>query len=133
MPGAIVHVLVGVLAALIVHFSHRKLEYSLAIFLGNLLPDFITFGFTALRQLTLDVFHVQKDAFYQNLVTWTYNPANWFMIGFFVLGLGLFLYHYHFIKKKRLEEYAELYGFLLAGILIHLILDVLIMEQGAWI
>jgi len=133
MPGAIVHVLVGIFAALIVHFTHRKLEYSLAIFLGNLLPDFITFGFTALKQMTFDVFNIEQDAFYHNLVSWTYNPANWFMMGFFVLGLALFLYHYHFIKKKRFEEYAELYGFLLAGILIHLILDLLIIEQGALI
>ena len=53
-------------------------------------------------------------------------------IGFFILGVGLLLYHYHVIKKKKMEEYAELYGFLLIGILVHLILDAFFIE-GSWL
>ena len=133
MAGGIVHISAAILCAVAIHMIHFKWEYSYAIFIGNLLPDAMKFGLTALKQSTLDMFHVQKsDAFYKFMSNNTSDWSNWFSLGFFVLAVSLFLYHYHFIKKKRLEEYSELYGFLLAGILIHLVIDIFVIEKGIW-
>jgi hypothetical protein len=132
MPGAIPHITVGLLSAFAIHLKHFKLEYSLAIFLGNLLPDMIKFGFSAIKQGTFAIFIINQDGFYQVLSKLTTNPANWFTIGFFILLLATFLYHYHVIKKKKLWEYEELYVFLLLGVITHLIMDVLIIEKGPW-
>ncbi len=59
MPGAIPHLIVGLLSAAIVHKKHMKLEFSLAIFMGNLLPDAITFGISAITQGTLKIFSIK--------------------------------------------------------------------------
>ena len=133
MAGALTHIGIGIAAALVVHFIHFKLEYSLSIFVGSLLPDAIKFGFSAIKQLTLHVFSVEKDSFYTGLNDITSAYVNWFSIGFFILGVGLLLFHFHYIKKKTMEEYDELYVFLLVGIIIHLILDTLIIERSMWL
>ena len=133
MAGGLVHIAVGLLSALIVHLRHFKWEYSYAIFIGNLLPDALKFGLTALKQGTLYLFDVNKsDGFYKVLSSSTSDWGNWFSLGFFVLAVLLFLFHYHYIKKKTFDEYSELYVFLLIGVLTHLVLDILVIESGVW-
>ena len=132
MPGAIPHILIGLLSAAIVHRRHMRLEFSIAVFLGNLLPDVIKFGISAVKQGTLAVFYVKQDGFYNFLSKLASSTANWFTIGFFTLLLITFLYHYHVIRKKKLWEYEELYVFLLIGIITHLIMDALFIEKGPW-
>lgn len=61
------------------------------------------------------------------------DSTHWFTLDFFVFSLALLLYHFHIVNKKTMEHYAELYGFFLTGILVHLLLDVLIIERGPWI
>lgn len=133
MPGVLTHTIVAIVCLIVVHLIHFKWEYSYSIFIGNFLPDVIKFGFSGIKQGTLAIFKVKKDSFYQFLSILTSNPANWFTIGFFIFGTTLLLYHFHYIKKKGMEEYDELYVFLLIGIIIHLILDVLIIETSIWI
>ncbi len=131
MPGAIVHIATGILCGLIVHFIHFKLEYSLSIFIGNLLPDVIKFGFTGVTQKNLNPATIDiHTGIFRFLSEKTSSFNFWFTIGFFIMGSVLLLYHYHVIKKKKMEEYAELYGFLLVGILAHLIMDFLFIETS---
>lgn len=127
------HIGVGLLSGLIAYLIHFRIEFSLSVFIGNLLPDAIKFGFTALKQGTLSIFSVNmKDEFYRNIAAFTYSSTNWFSFGFFLSSVLIFLYHYHYIKKKKMEEYEELYAFLLIGIITHLIMDVLIIEKSVW-
>src|SRR3989344_396321 len=123
MGGVLTHTIIGIVIALIVHFMHYRLEFSLAAFVGNLLPDALKFGITAIKQ----------DSFYQFLAVHTSNYANWFSLGFFIFALMVLLYHYHIIKKKKMFEYDELYFFLLIGIVMHLITDAIVIESNAWI
>ncbi|MEK6837333.1 MAG: hypothetical protein AABX69_01665 [Nanoarchaeota archaeon] len=132
MPGAIVHVIAGFLSAALVHLKHFRLEFSLAIFIGNLLPDAIRQGVSAVVQGTVNVLNVKEDGLFRFLAGTTHGTAHWFTLGFFLLLLITFLYHYHVIKKKKLWEYEELYIFLLLGIITHLIMDALIIEKGPW-
>ena len=132
MPGAIPHIIAGLLSAAIVHKKHMRLEFSIAIFIGNLFPDVIKFGISAIAQGTVNVFSIKQDSLYHTLSAITYNPGNWFTFGFFMLLSITLLYHYHVIKKKKLWEYEELYIFLLIGIIMHLVMDALIIEKGPW-
>jgi len=131
MAGALVHIGVGLLLALIVYLLHFRLEFSLAIFIGSLLPDAIAFGLSGLTQKNLNPCTVNtQTGIFRFLSGWTNSFNFWFTIGFFVLAVALFFYHFHVIKKKKMEEYSELYAFLLIGIIIHLIMDVFIIEAG---
>ena len=83
MPGVLVHVSIGVLSALLVYFVHYKSKYSVAIFIGNLLPDWIKFGISALKQGTLRLSEIKFDSFYRFLSESTSLYSNWFSAGFF--------------------------------------------------
>ncbi|HLC66482.1 MAG TPA: hypothetical protein VJK52_02475 [Candidatus Nanoarchaeia archaeon] len=133
MPGALIHVAVGLLCAFIVHLRHFRLEFSNAIFIGNLLPDVIKFGAAMLYSRTLDPMKIDRGYLYQMLAENTSAYTVWFTIGFFLLAVLIFLYHFHVVQKRKMEEYAELWGFLLLGIIVHLVLDALFVEQGPWI
>ena len=132
MAGAIPHILAGLILAIIVHLIHFKLEYSLSAFIGSLLPDAIKFGLSAIVQATWNIFGIKQDAFFMTLHEISSSPANWLSLGFFIFALSVFLYHFHVIKKKTMEEYDELYVFLLIGVGLHLIMDVFIQEKGPW-
>jgi len=130
MAGALTHIFAGLILAIIIHLIHFKFEFSMAAFVGSLLPDAIKFGISAVVQATWNIFGVAQDAFYLTLRDITSNPMNWFGAGFFIFAIGVFLYHFHVIKKKTMEEYDELYVFLLIGVALHLIIDFFIKEKG---
>ncbi|HLC33291.1 MAG TPA: hypothetical protein VJJ82_05680 [Candidatus Nanoarchaeia archaeon] len=132
MPGILFHIAAAVISLLVVHFIHFKLEYSLAVFIGNFLPDALKFGISGIYQGTLSIYHIRQDYFYFYLDDLSGQITHWLSAGFFVFGLLLLLYHFHCVKKKSMEEYDELYVFLLIGIVTHLVMDALIIEQGIW-
>lgn len=132
MPGLIPHLIAGLTTAIIVHVFHSRFEFSASVFLGNLIPDVIKFGLSAIFQGTFFVFAVEKDQTYQLLNSITSNITNWMAMGFVIFAICGFLYHHHIIKKKTMEEYDELFGFFIVGVVTHLIMDLLIFEKGPW-
>ncbi|MDP4012202.1 MAG: hypothetical protein Q8R00_01185 [Candidatus Nanoarchaeia archaeon] len=123
MPGALIHIAAGLLSAFIVFRLYKKLEFSLAIFLGNLLPDVIKISFLAMYHKNLDLTGLIQSNYHH----FTHGLANglWFTLVFFIfwIVLGWLLYHYHFVKKKKFYEWEELIIFLLIGYIIHIALD----------
>lgn len=133
MAGAIPHLVAGFFLLMVIHYIHFKWEYSWAAFAGSLMPDAIKFGLTAIKQSTVNILVLRQDPLYATLSSITSSPANWFSLGFFLFGLTLMLYHFHYIKKKKMEEYDELFVFLVIGVILHLAMDVLFIEQGVWL
>jgi hypothetical protein len=133
MAGALTHIIIAFLCLAIVYLIHFKWEYGLSIFIGNLLPDVIKFVVSGIKLGTISIFSITHTEFYPFINGITSDMTIWFTIGFFIFGLAALLYHFHYIKKKKMEEYDELYIFLLIGIIIHLILDVLIIETSPWL
>ncbi|MBU0758418.1 MAG: hypothetical protein KKF44_10195 [Nanoarchaeota archaeon] len=132
MPGILPHLGAAIICMIVVHCIHFKWEFSWSIFVGNFIPDAIKFGFVGLVQGTFSILLIEKDEFYRSISNITSNPTNWFSLGFFIIGMPLVLYHFHVIKKKKMEEYDELYVFFLIGIIIHLVMDLLFVEKGIW-
>ena len=133
MPGLLTHLFVGIASALLVHLIHMKGKYSFAVFFGNILPDIPKFGLTALKQGTWHVFSIVQDPFYRAVDAVTYDVSNWFALGFFVFAVLLFLFHFHYIKEKTMEDYDLFYVYLLIGVFTHMVMDVFIIETSAWI
>jgi len=133
MAGALTHILAGLLLAIIIHLIHFRLEFSLAAFLGNLLPDAIKFGISGILYLTVNLSTIIKTGIYPVLQDISASYVNWLAMGFFILVLLAFLYHFHVIKKKTMKEYDELYAFLIMGVALHLILDYFVQEVSPWI
>jgi hypothetical protein len=123
MPGAIIHLAVGFIAAFIVYEKYKKREFALAIFLGSLLPDVIKMSLLATYHKTLNL----PSLIESNYHSFTHGIANGapFTLIFFLFwgALGWLLYHYHFVRKKKFIEWEELVIFFLTGYVIHILLD----------
>ena len=133
MPGALVHIGIGLLSALIVYFIMYKLEFSLAIFIGNLLPDVLKIAYLAFYYNSINIPYLMAS--YLHLPT-TKVINSWDFIIFFLLfffALGWLLYHYHWIKKKKFMEWDELVLYIAIGYIIHVIMDATMSRTGIWI
>jgi hypothetical protein len=133
MAGFLVHLLAAVICAGVINLIHFKFEYSLAAFVGSFVPDLIKYGATALKLGTVESTGITQDIFYQRLDLTFSNSGIWFSLGFLLFGLFLLLFHFHVIKKKKMEEYDELYTFFLIGILVHLLIDVFMQSTTFWV
>ena len=133
MAGALTHTVIALFCAYLVYHQHYRTEFSLAIFVGNFVPDVIKFGISAIAQGRMNILAIEHDWLYDLLNTMSSDPVNWFLLGLFLVSLTLLLYHFHIIKEKTMKEYDELYMFLVIGIVVHLVLDVLVIEVNPWI
>ncbi len=132
MAGALIHILVAVLSAFMVHFMHFRTEFSIAVFIGAILPDALKFGISAIAQSTIYLFSIEKSVLYQAIDRVTSDFGYWISMLIFVVAVTGQLYHHKVIRKKEMKEINEIYGFLVLGIIIHLVLDILIIEQSVW-
>lgn len=125
MPGALVHIGIGLIGAIIVYFIMHELEFSLAIFIGNLLPDVFKIIFLAFYENSINLKLLITNPMHlpAQLVV---NGIDFFVFFFaFFFALGWLLYHFHYIKKKKLIEWSELVLYLAIGYLTHILLDYL--------
>lgn len=133
MGGVLSHVAIGLLSAAIIHLIHYKLEFSAATFIGNILPDTLKFGLSGIINGTINLAMIVKSGSYTTIQPLAEGASAWFTIGFFIFATTIFLYHYHIIKKKRMEEYDELFIFLIIGVILHLLLDFFYQEPSPWL
>ncbi len=133
MGGVLTHTIIGIISGVIVFYFWRKFEFFLATLVGNTCVDFFKFFFSAVKQKTLTMFSITQDDTFWFWANLTNNPTNWFTFGFFIITLIAFLYHFHIIKKKKMEEYDEIMWAFLIGVSLHLIFDLFFFETNAWI
>lgn len=133
MGGVLSHIAVALISAAIVHMIHFRFEFSAATFIGNLLPDAIKLGITGIIYGTVSVAKIVSTGTYKFIQPIAEGASSWFTFGFFLLALSIFLYHYHIIKKKKMEEYDELFIFLVIGVILHLLVDYFYIEPSPWL
>ncbi len=123
MSGFLVHIVIGIISGFIVYNFHKKLEFGLIIFIGNILPDVLKITYLSLYHNTLNLTFLAHSN--MHLPTHLVVNGRDFVIlfGAFFFAIGWLLYHFHFIKKKKLWEFDKLLIYLLVGYLIHLFFD----------
>ncbi len=133
MGGVLTHISAAALSAIIVHLIHFRLEFSIAVFLGNIVPDALKFGISGILNATVNLEKILGTKAYNLIAPLSDSAASWFSVGFFLFALSIFLYHHHVIRKRTMEEYDELYFFLLIGVVIHLLIDFFYIESSPWL
>lgn len=129
MGGLIHHLLAGAASLILVYLFTKRKDYSTAIFIGNLLPDFVGAGYAALSIISLNpitILHSQS---------WLSFQRDLFTISFWMIlqtvFIGAYLFYHVYIRKKVLHnEFEANIGFLLIGFVTHMLMDLLIIEKG---
>lgn len=133
MAGLTTHLLIASVGFLVGYFIFKEFLYGASFFIGHLIPDALKFGITGVKLWTAHPSIITQDNLFRriDLIASDYNT--WIILGIFVIALSFFLYHIHKIRKNKMQDINKTYFFFLAGVFIHLIVDILIIEKSYWI
>jgi hypothetical protein len=129
MAGALVHITYGIISATIVYYKFRKLQYSVAIFIGNLLHDIFIMAYAPFLLGTLNPFEIIGSSLWLHR-----DPVfNVLWMATQTIFIGAFLFFQKYVRKKEFKDLEYNVGFLLLGIITHAVIDMMFQETGIWI
>jgi len=133
MGGVLTHLIVSAILLFMALAISKRWLYGLAIAVGQLLPDGIKFGITGLKIWSANPSAIVRDKLFWTLEKFGSDYHTWLNFGILIVAISWFLYYMGRIKKKEAEEINWAYLYLVIGIAIHLIIDILIIEKSYWI
>ncbi|MFA4960244.1 MAG: hypothetical protein WC548_01125 [Candidatus Pacearchaeota archaeon] len=132
MAGLLTHLLVSSAGFLMVFYLSKKI-YAATFSLGQLVPDLLDFGIAGIKQGSLNPSTIIHSPWFNPLKIFGHSFFNWLVIALIIFTLIYFLYKLEKISKNKLIMAAITIIFFLCGILIHIILDLAIIEANHWI
>lgn len=129
MAGVLIHILSGILLAGVILYRGYDREFAWAGFVGALFPDIFKYLLLGIYYGNLDFFYVINTSIWKGMEEITI----WGMSLTFALvfaGIGFLLYEIHWVKDGKFWEVEEIDLFLLAGVLVHMIIDLVWIESG---
>jgi len=129
MAGIIIHLIFGVISAIIVYQNFRKLQYSAAILIGNFLHDIFIIAYAPLLLRTFSPMALINSSYFAHRDI-VFNSLWMIIQTIFVL---FFLLFQKYIRKKEFKDFEYNIGLLLLGIITHATVDMMIQETGIWI
>ena len=108
-------------------------KYGFAFVFGHLIPDIIKFGIPGIE---LETFSFDKIV--ANHLFWTLNyyTHSFFFWSILLFGVLMILFLFYRIGKIKFDKFKFLVFFSLfvyLGAIVHLVLDILIIEKSYWI
>lgn len=132
MAGLLSHLAIAFFGALIILVFTRKIYFSLLFIVGHLIPDVLKFGLAGLKLNSIDYFLIVRDPLFHKIDLLASNYHLWISAMLLVIGASYFLFCLRKIKKDNMKNIALGTGFFIIGVLIHLIIDIFIIEKNYW-
>lgn len=137
MAGLTTHIVISISLFLAIFIFSKKWYYGASAFFGQLMPDIIKFGITGIVIESFSYREILKNPLFYTLDHYTgYYFAGyffWSMLSIFSLLFFSMLVSFKFIKKKRARQIVISTIIFSISAIIHLILDILIIEKNPWI
>ena len=133
MAGLITHVGISIFLFIVVMIWFRKLWYALAISLGQVVPDAVKFGITGIKLKSLSPAVIIRDDLFWKLETLMTSYTFWTILGLIIIFASLGFYYMKMIKKKDVRDINWSYLFFIIGVVIHLAIDIFIIEASSWV
>jgi uncharacterized membrane protein len=129
MGGIIEHLIFALISSAIVYYNFKKLQYSVAIFVGNFLHDVFIMAYAPFLLKTINPMEIIGTSLWLHR-----DPVfNVLWMIFQAIFIGMFLFFQKYIRKKEFKELEYNMGFLLLGIITHAVIDMMIVETGIWV
>ncbi len=137
MAGLTTHIIISISLFFIIFLVSRKWYYGVAAFFGQLMPDIIKFGVTGIVIKNFSYNKILKTPLFYTLDHYTgYYFAGyffWIMLVVFSALLFSMLVSFKFIKKQRARQIVISTIIFSISAIMHLILDIFIIEKNPWI
>jgi hypothetical protein len=132
MAGLLTHLIISLAGFLIALFMFKEWKYGVAFVLGHLSPDLIDFGIIGIKIGSLNPSVIMNDSWFYPLVLFGHTLSHWIIFGIIVIIVLICLYKFNKIEKKTFMKLILILVFLLIGVGMHLVIDVLIIEHTYW-
>lgn len=137
MAGFLTHIAISLVLFFVIFLYSKKWYYGVAGFLGQLMPDVIKFGITGIVIRSFSYREILKTQLFYTLDHYTgYSFAGyffWAMLVIFVLLFCSVLVYFKFIKKKEASNLVKSTMIFAVCAVIHLIIDLFIIERNPWV
>ena len=133
MAGLLTHLSIATFGFLIGTFLFKNWKYGIAFFLGHLMPDLIDFGITGLFHWKFDPAVIMTYSWFRPLAILGHTWWHWLIFGFVALVVIMMFYKSKKLSRTGLGLVLGMLVFFLAGVGVHLIIDLLIIEKSYWI
>jgi len=132
MAGLLTHLGISLFLFLVLMiFKKPLLGFSIAM--GQIIPDAVKFGITGIKIRTFSPGLIMKDKLFWELESLMSNYYTWVILGIFIVLLSFFLYYLRKIKKQQVKDINWNYFMFVIGVIIHLIVDVFLIETNYWV
>lgn len=132
MAGLLTHLMISSFLFIIIFVIFKKFWYGFAVFLGQLIPDAVKFGITGIKLRTFSPSLIIKDELFWKLESLMSNYHTWVTLGIFIVLSSLFFYYIRKMKKQHLKDLNWSYLLFVIGVIVHLIIDIFIIEKSYW-
>ena len=132
MAGLLTHLLISLGLFLFVYLFFKKWYYGFSAFLGQLMPDIIKFGFVAIKIESLSYAKILRYPLFYVLEKET-GFHLWTILFFFVIAFAFVLYSMKIIDKGTRKKMMLASFIFCLSALLHLIVDIFIIERSPWV
>jgi hypothetical protein len=132
MPGLLTHLIVSAIGFLLASLIFRNWKYGAAFVTGQLIPDVVRFGVTGLVNGTLNFGEITSKPLFWTL-SFTHYSLTWSVVFALIFVVLFCLYKSKKIKLKQFRQWFVMNLIFLTAVMIHLLLDILIIEKSYWI
>jgi len=133
MAGLLTHLGISLLLFLIVIIVFRRFWYGITIFIGQLIPDLVKFGITGIKIGNLSPSVIIKDPLFWELESLMSNYHTWVSLGIVIVISSFLLYYLKKVKKQQLKNVNWGYILFVISVIVHLVVDLVIIEKSYWI
>ena len=132
MPGVLTHLIVAVAGFLLIGFL-SKWKYGLVFIVGTIIPDAIKFGIPGIQLRTINFYTIVASKLFNQIRV--YSDSFFVWIGIFVICIlgGFLLFKFEKIGWKSFKNWLFLNLSFVVAVIIHLIMDIFIIEKSYWI
>lgn len=141
MAGLLTHLTISLVGFILIAFIFKtrgwRYAYGGAFFIGHLLPDIIKFGITGIYINDFSYRAILRSSLFYTLDNYFgFHETGfffWIMLVLFSLIFFSALAFFKFMRKTKAKNFIITTILLSAGALIHLVIDILIIEKNYWI
>ena len=133
MPGLLTHLIVAFVGAVIIYLVSKNWKFGVCFVFGHIIPDVIKFGIPGIKMKTMSFYEIVASDMFNQIRVYSDSFLVWILVCLFLIVVLFGIYKLGKITKKKFYKLSLGTLIILSGVILHLILDIFIIEKSYWI
>ena len=133
MPGLLTHLSVALVGAVIIYLVSKNWKFGMCFAFGHVIPDVLKFGIPGIKMKTISFYEIVASDMFRQIGAYSDSFLVWIFVCLLLIVVLFWLYQSGKITKKKFYKLSLGALIILSGVILHLILDIFIIEKSYWI